>query len=370
MQNTEKALLKLIAVGLGKADLDIAEFPNLLDWFDLYRLSIEQGVNAVAVDGLQKLLLKYPNNEKLVVKDTKGKINRMQWIAKSVVLEKHFHCCENAIADLTAFYTQNDIRMMILKGYGLSFDWPVPSHRPMGDLDTYNFGKQKLADELVKTKLGIDVDDSYEHHTIFNYKGFIVENHYDFFNVYAHKSSRILDGRLKEIVDNDVRTCNVLHSTIYLPSVQFNALFLLRHAGQHFAGEHLVLRQVIDWAMFVDKHHEEIDWEDLEDTAKEMNLYSFLACLNAICIENIGVDKNKFPVMEYNKELKKRVLSDILSPEFNDKKPNSLFPILLFKWRRWRANIWKHKMVFNESLFSMFCTLFYSHIKRIKTIKA
>ena len=78
MQNTEKALFKLIAVGLGKVDLDIAEFPNLLDWFDLYKLSIEQGVNAVAVDGLQKLLQKYPNNEKLVVKDSKGKTYRMQ----------------------------------------------------------------------------------------------------------------------------------------------------------------------------------------------------------------------------------------------------------------------------------------------------
>ena len=122
--------------------------------------------------------------------------------------------------------------------------------------------------------------------------------------------------------------------------------------------------------MFVDKHHEEIDWEDLENTAKKMNLHRFLACLNAICIENIGIDKAKYPVVEIDKELKERVLSDILSPEFNDQKPKSLFPILLYNWKRWRANAWKHRMVFNESQFSMFCTLLYSHIKRIKTIKA
>lgn len=370
MQNTEKALLYLIAVGLGKTDFDLADFPCQLDYVKLYRLSVEQGVNAVAVDGLQKILQKYPNDKRFAVKDVSDRMQRMQWIAQSVVLEKQYLCCEKAISDLAAFYNQNDIRMMILKGYGLSLDWPIPSHRPMGDLDTYNFGKQELADELVKTKLGIKVDDSYEHHTIFTYKGLMVENHYDFFNVYAHKSSKILDGILKKMVDINVRTYNVLHSIIYLPPIQFNALFLLRHAGLHFAGEHLVLRQVIDWAMFVDKHHEEIDWEDLENTAKKMNLDRFLACLNTICIENIGIDKAKYPVVEIDKELKERVLSDILSPEFNDQKPKSFFPILLYKWKRWRANAWKHRMVFNESQISMFCTLLYSHIKRIKTIKA
>lgn len=369
MQDTEKALLELVSIGLGKKK-NIASFPYQVDWPKLYKLSYEHGVSAVAVDGLQCLLKEYPNDERFVVKDANAKIQRMQWIAQSIVLEKQYRHCEDVIAELAAFYAQNDIRMMILKGYGLSFDWPNPAHRPMGDLDIYNFGKQPVADILVEKKLGIKVDDSYEHHTIFTYKGIMVENHYDFFNIYAHKSSRVLDRKLKKMVNDGCRRCKVRKSFIDLPSTQFNALFLLRHAGHHFAGERLILRQIIDWAMFVDKHYSEINWNDLIDIAKKHNIHRFLACLNAICIDYIGVDSKKFPKLPVNSSLECRIIEDVLSPEFEDKKPNDLLPVLFFKLKRWKNNIWKHRIVFNEGLFSMFMFLSWSHLKRFKTIKA
>lgn len=34
----------------------------------------------------------------------------------------------------------------------------------------------------------------------------------------------------------------------------------MRHMGQHFAGKHLNLRQILDWGFFVMAHHEEVDW--------------------------------------------------------------------------------------------------------------
>lgn len=67
-------------------------------------------------------------------------------------------------------------------------------------------------------------------------------------------------------------------SFIYLPSAKFNSLFLLRHTGHHFAGERLILRQIVDWAMFVDRHYDEVNWDELIDTAKEYNIHRFLAC--------------------------------------------------------------------------------------------
>lgn len=369
MQDTERALLELVAIGLGKK-VRATDFPYQVNWAKLYHLSQEHGVNAVAVDGLQRILQEYPNDERFVVKDAKAKMQRMQWIAQILVYEKQYRYCEKVISDLSAFYAQNDIRMMILKGYGLSLDWPTPAHRPMGDLDTYNFGKQPIADELVEKKLGIKVDDAYEHHTIFTYKGIMVENHYDFFNIYAHKSSRVLDRKLKEMANNDCRCRKVFQSFIYLPSAQFNALFLLRHTGHHFAGERLILRQIIDWAMFVDKHYDEVNWDELIDTAKEYNIHCFLACLNAICVDYIGIDPKKFPKLPVNSSLERRIIEDVLSPEFDDEKPSALLPVLLFKLKRWKNNVWKHRIVFNEGLFSMFMYLSWSHLKRYKTIKA
>lgn len=63
------------------------------------------------------------------------------------------------MTDLARLYANNGIRMMVVKGYGLSLDWPVPNHRPVGDLDIYNFGKWKEADVLVAKECCIKEDD-------------------------------------------------------------------------------------------------------------------------------------------------------------------------------------------------------------------
>lgn len=78
--------------------------------------------------------------------------------------------------------------MMLLKGYGLSKYWPIPNHRPTGDIDIYlmylnSEGKEKsrpaweCADKLMTEKFGILVDNSHHHHSVFTYKGIMVENH-------------------------------------------------------------------------------------------------------------------------------------------------------------------------------------------------
>lgn len=73
--------------------------------------------------------------------------------------------------------------MMILKGYACSLDWPKPEHRPCGNIDIWLFGKQKEADALLANKKGLEIDSSHHHHhTIFYWRDFMVENHYDFFD--------------------------------------------------------------------------------------------------------------------------------------------------------------------------------------------
>lgn len=43
---------------------------------------------------------------------------------------------------------------------------------------------------------GFKVDNSHHHHTVFQWQGFTVENHYDFVNVHVHESSRELESIL------------------------------------------------------------------------------------------------------------------------------------------------------------------------------
>lgn len=339
------------------------------DWKKIIHMSNLQAVTVFVIDGLQIFLKSNPQTNPFANETAIDKLTRIQWLGHQVTFEKMYAKHEKAMADLAGLYATKDIQMMVLKGYGLSLDWPVPNHRPVGDLDIYNFGNWQEADTLVYKACGIKVDNGHEHHTVFNFKGVPVENHYDFINTKAHRDAPKIEERLKALADKNCREIEIQGSKIYLPSADFNAIFLMRHMGQHFAGEHLNLRQVLDWGFFVRAHHKEVDWKATIGFLKEIGIYTFFNQINAICVDYLGFSETCFPLIERNKGLEKRILMDILHPEFAAEKPASgLISILNFKFRRWWHNRWKHPLVYKEWLLPLFMTLLWSHLRRYKTI--
>ena len=364
----DKTLLSLVKSVVGEVSEKSFVFKEK-DWTEIIKMSNSQTIPAFVIDGLQKYLMSNPDNNPFAKETAADKLKRMQWIGNVVAFERLYAKHEKAMAELAGLYATKDIQMMVIKGYGLSLDWPVPNHRPVGDLDIYNFGKWKEADVLVAKECGIKVDDGHEHHTVFNYNGVSVENHYDFINTKAHRDAPKIEARLKALAEKDCREIEIQDTNIYLPSSNFNAIFLMRHMGQHFAGDHLNLRQVLDWGFFVRAHHKEVDWNATIDFLKEIGIYTFFNQINAICVDYLGFSESCFPSIERNKDLEERIIMDILHPEFAEEKPTSgLIPILTFKFRRWWHNRWKHPLVYKEWLLPMFLTLLWSHLRRYKTI--
>ncbi len=251
--------------------------------------------------------------------------------------------------------------MMVLKGYACSLDWPRPNHRPCGDIDIWLFGQQKGADKLVES-LEFRVDRSHHHHTVFDWGGFAVENHYDFVNVHARRSSRELEKVFKELGQDDSHFVELGGEKVYLPSPDLHALFLLKHSMTDFAAFFVTLRQVLDWAFFVKAHTREIDWKWLTKELEDFHMLDFFNTINAICVENLGFDVNIFPYIQFSPILKDRVLSDILTPEFKREVPKKLIPRFLYMFRRWKGNAWKHRICYKESLWSAFCSGIWNHL--------
>lgn len=143
-------------------------------------LATKQGLLGVVLDGIQQL----PEGQR------PPKVQMLQWIGQVVQgYEQRYVEYRKAIDSLATFYTAHGFRMMLLKGYACGRDWPRPEHRPYGDIDIWLFGKQKEADVILAKETGIVIDSSHHHHTVFNWMGFTVENHYDFVNVHALRAS-------------------------------------------------------------------------------------------------------------------------------------------------------------------------------------
>lgn len=354
--------LSLVRLGIGLKSVDI---PDSIDWLGIEALAKRQGLSAIVLDGAQKLT----DRGALIDGRAMDVAIKKQWIGSVIQnYERKYEDYRKRIGQLAHFYNDHGFKLMILKGYALSLNFPIPYHRPCGDIDIWAFGQYREADETLSKSLSIPVDTSHHHHTTFTFKGYLVENHYDFLNVHYGHGNKALEKVLKELaMDDSVRT-EIDGETVYLPSANLHALFLLRHSILHFASTEMNLRQVLDWAFFVDKHGSEIDWPWFMKVLEEFRMTDFFYCLNAICVEDLGVDASIFPESHFDSALKDRVLNDILSPEFSGDTPSNVFRRIPFKYRRWQANAWKQDLCYGDSRFKAFWTGVWGHLMKPEMI--
>ena len=345
--NPYDSFIKFVRIGIGTSK-DVI-IPDGFDWASLKALADAQGLSAVVLDAIDKL----PTD----ATETMPQMMRLEWIGEVMQnYEARYMAYEKAIGSLAGFYNRHGFKMMVLKGYACCLDWPKPEHRPCGDIDIWQFGQQKEADAALVEEMEIVIDNSHHHHTVFQWEDFVVENHYDFVNVHSRRSSAEMEKVFKSLGKDDSHSVDICGERVYLPSPNLHALFLVKHLASHFTGANITLRQVLDWAFFIKEHSSEIDWEWFDSMLEKYHLKDFISCINAICVENLGFDTAAFKRVQFKPQLKDRILSDILNPEFKTASPKHIVPRLKYKYRRWHGNAWKQELCFSESRWESFLT--------------
>lgn len=335
LDREDEALLALLR-GERLSDADI-------DWERLFRAAVRQGVAGLAYDRLNSLDARPPRPVVL------------QWAATVAAMEQRYRRYERALMHLRTFYKSQGIDMLVLKGYRLCRLWPVPEHRPTGDIDIYLGPRWREADQLVSDKLGIALDHSHHHHTVFHFEGEMVENHYDFFNVHAHRSTPRIERRMKELAAQGDR--ELLH-----------LLFVCRHAGVHFASNALSLRQALDWAFLARHVSDEQVWQTFYSDAQWMGMLPFVLCLNAVCIDYLGFPPAIFHSgQKADPALVRRQIYDILHPVDAGLERRGV-RFVAHRFRVWRTNLWKHRMVYTDTPLSTFAYQLVSHIMKPRSI--
>lgn len=415
--------LQLVRLGIGHRAGPLSANP---DWEAIYAQAQKHALPAVLVDGINDVRCKRDDVRCEGESHTSAIIHQpsfppkelmLQWIGETLQsFEMPRKIYLQAVASLARFYNAHGYRMMVLKGYACSLNWPRPEHRPCGDIDIWLFGQQKEADAAMEKTIGIKVDTSHHHHTVFDWGGFTVENHYDFVNVHFYRSSRRMESLFKELGAFEQKNENenqneklsqkaqktlkgygfahqpveLLGERLWLPSPNLHALFLLRHLGAHFAAIDISLRQLLDWAFFAEKHtgdvrckteevrcedkshtsaikhqpSQEVDWEWLQGVLEEYGMSQFFHCVNAICVEDLGFAEEVFPKGDFDPLLKQRILTDILAPEYPREEPAGFIPKMTYKYRRWQGNAWKQRLVYDDNRFVSFWTGLGEHLFR------
>lgn len=351
----DELFFELLRLAIGKGETARCLPACADEWKQLFTMAKRQGVVELMLNGVQK-----------VQQETYCKINPLllsKWLGLKEKGKEQYYKHREFIGRLAHFYEQQGIGMMLLKGFGLSLLYPEADCRKPGDVDIYlydldvnNHTKDipvwKRGDEAMKRNFGVEVRNDCEHHTKYTLDGISVENHYDFVNTKIRKSSHSLEKLFKELA-LDTSNYTIIETTsggqrICLPSDKLNSIFLLRHTTGHFAAEGVTIRNVLDWGFFVE-HAKHLDWDWLWNVAHEYNMHHFLGCLNAICIEECGFDASLFVQNEYDKQLKDRVLSEIMNGVNLHQNASAWLRAKL-----WWQHRWKHKICYSDSMLSSF----------------
>lgn len=257
-----QVLLKLLRIALGTEPLKedgtpVEPFPEGVDWAEVKRLACEQNVSALAADGL--------NASGFIIPDTTISDS---WIDEVLNIEINYNYYLQVLATLCQIFVSNGLKPIILKGYGLSLNYPVPSHRGVGDIDVFvvdenNQPAVERALNIIENQLKIKAH-KVPHDYEFSFKDITVELHYDATNAYFDTpQEKYITSRLTEMLPQGIIPCPGIAGA-YLPSVDFNTLYLIRHCFGHFYTASGNLRQYVDWVVFLRSHYGEIDWNALE----------------------------------------------------------------------------------------------------------
>jgi hypothetical protein len=326
-------LLVLVHSSIYETTPDPACFAEMdvMDWNALYRRAAKEGVIAVAYDSMIRLPadLQPPRMLKLV------------WGGSVDAIERKYAQRVEIANELAANFRKYDMRMLLIKGIGISRYHPSPSHREFGDLDIYLFGLQKDGDLLLQ-KWGASKQkkNCSKKHTVFIYKGLSIENHAYFSNVGRMAPAAGIDDRLKMLAAAD--HAGAAPGAPLFPSPDFMALHFISHALEHFSSGTWVWRFFCDWAVFL--HGNKGKWDVTRFCEMLPEGYRKVAdAFTSIAVSYLGVPPEEAPPFKQDQELESKIFEDMSHPRRHKSRHLSSFALIAHKYRGMQARRWKYE---------------------------
>ena len=294
-EQSTQAILTLLKLGLGIQQpdnvSDLLALP-MEQWEDLMALAERQGVLAIAVDGLQ-VLIEAHKGEIIAVKESPAEWQ--MWLLENIGQLTQYEVMNSqqkkVIAELSEMMAAEGVRMMVFKGQANAALYPCPEHRAVGDIDCWLFGDAEKGDEIAKAH-GAEVSFDWYRHSKIDYKGETIENHRVMSHTRGSKAKQALENDLRFMVNGEWLTVIDGCGKAMMPSPQFNACFLTYHGLHHVLSEGLRMKQILDWAMFLQKEQDKVDRDAYWNFCRRYKLERFAEVMMYIATEYLGVETN------------------------------------------------------------------------------
>ncbi len=300
MKLEEKALLKIISRALFGVDVNI---PQAINYELFYKAAMEQAVPILVFDALSKA-------EKAEMPEPLYAVWQKQTMQLVMRNEQLLTEQKNVLERLKI----SGIPCVILKGSSTAINYPNPSLRIMGDIDILTTPElQKTAVSVLQAiGFGQPLDSNHHCHLSIQKGNFFVEMHNE-----PNGLHLVYDENIKAQFRSFFATAikfSHFENDIPILAVEHQAVVLLLHKLEHFLNGELGLRQLCDWACFVEKHFTPSRFDALRDKLSQLGILEFCGVITRVCCDYLGLPTVKAPwCMQYDTELSREVIENILS---------------------------------------------------------
>ncbi|MBO7540490.1 MAG: nucleotidyltransferase family protein [Bacteroidales bacterium] len=244
------------------------------EWETIYDYSKDQSVTALCFESITKLPEELRPSRSLY----------FHWAMFSEQTEIKYREKKQRLAKFLQLIGDNP-KVLIIKGFSLARNYPVPSHRWCGDVDIFCFEQSENVDRIMEAS-GIEVDYSNPRHSMFRIDGLKFENHRYF--LYNRKESEEKEFEL--FLQREAEgCCHQSDSQIVLGTPMGNAVFFLKHTEEDFvfSRQNIKLRALCDWTTLLNAG--EVDYSELKKQIKGTSLERFADTLITVSVKYLGL---------------------------------------------------------------------------------
>lgn len=245
MNKEQEALLYLISLGIGGNVEPYFDFIGV-NWRNLINLSYQQGVTAIACDGLHKIY--HEGTDFIINIDALERESlKYEWYASIFDIESRNHVVSNRVKELYRIFAKAGIRSCLLKGQGISQLYPFPEHRVSGDIDLWVEEDRDRVLRYIRV-IGVEINHvDVKHSDVKFFDDVPVEIHF----LPSYSFDPVCWKRIKQLSSTQIHIQALLYDSsvgFAYPSIEFNLVYVLHHIYRHIFIEGVKMRQVTDYA--------------------------------------------------------------------------------------------------------------------------
>jgi len=251
---------------------------NRRQWKELFKRTIQQQVAALVYEELAGSTM--PDDV------------RADWQAYTQFSARRFDTQLMALTRLAALLEAENVRMMVLKGFGLALTYPQPQLRECGDIDIFCYDDyDKVNDFIISSGLDPEARETEEKHFGFEVNGIEVENHRKFCTDSNRANRHVGKVLMKMSSDEPLRDPRL--PGILFPTPQMGALHLIAHTLMHLWWSGITLRHLCDVTQYLRSYADRIDFAQLHEVLAEAGLDHSASLLLSLCHQLLGLEYDK-----------------------------------------------------------------------------